>query len=416
MARPRNLFPTYRKHRSTGRAVVSVYRADGSRTEILLPGKYGSKQSKREYELLLTKLRAHEGKLPAEHQQDLTIAELVERFMAHAEAYYVDPATKAQTSEVWALAAAYRPLVRLFASELASAFGPLALQDVRNAMIAGSWMTDDERKEWTKQGRKLGLARTTCNDQINRVKLLFRWGASMELVPASVVHGLATVAGLRRGRSAARETERVTPVSAVIIDDTLPHLPPVIRDMVELLLLTGMRCGELCIMRACDLDMSGETWLYRPEWHKGLWRDKERVIAFGPRAQAIIRKYLGTKLDAYLFRPSAQHEAMSAAKRAARKTPVQPSQRNRRKPGAHRRPGERFKVSAVNRAIRRACERAGIDRWPVHQLRHSASLTFSREMGLESARAALGHSSVHMTAMYSGRDLEAAKKVAQQVG
>jgi hypothetical protein len=37
MARPRNLIPTYRKLR-TNQAAVSVYRADGSRTQIILSG------------------------------------------------------------------------------------------------------------------------------------------------------------------------------------------------------------------------------------------------------------------------------------------------------------------------------------------------------------------------------------------
>ena len=73
-------------------------------------------------------------------------------------------------------------------------------------------------------------------------------------------------------------------------------------------------------------------------------------------------------------------------------------------------------IGAVNRAIRAACKRAGIERWHIHQLRHSASLTFTRELGLEAARAALGHATVNMSAMYAGHDLEAAKNVAQRVG
>ena len=52
MARPRNLVPTYRKH-SSGRGAVSVYRADGLRVEVLLPGPFGSDESKAEYERIL---------------------------------------------------------------------------------------------------------------------------------------------------------------------------------------------------------------------------------------------------------------------------------------------------------------------------------------------------------------------------
>jgi integrase len=418
MARSRLIHPTYRKHRQTGRAAVSIYRPDGSRSEIILPGKYGSKESREAYESLLARLRANDGKLPDQPtvKHDLTIAELVLKFMAHARDYYVDPTDKTPTSEIAALRAAMRPLVRLFKDTPAAEFGPLALQDLRKAMVSGSWLSDAERAERVKAGRPIGMARSTCNKNVNRVKLLFKWAGSMEMVPSSVPHGLATVAGLRRGRSAARETEPVSPISAAVIEDTLPHLPVIVADMVELLLLTGMRCGELCIMRACDLDMSGDVWLYRPERHKGKWRGRQRVVAIGPRAQGIIRKHLTASTTAYLFRPCDQHEAMSAAKRAARKSRVQPSQHNRRKRGAKRRPGDRFKVAAVNRAIRRTCERMGIENWHVHQLRHSASLAFTRELGLEHCRAALGHASVDMSAMYAGQDIEAAKKVAGRVG
>jgi integrase len=151
-----------------------------------------------------------------------------------------------------------------------------------------------------------------------------------------------------------------------------------------------------------------------------LWLGKERVIAIGPKAQDIIRRYLTASTTAYLFSPAAQEELIQAERRANRKTPLWPSHmaRNARKkkPNGKRRPGNRFQVRAVNRAIRAACKRAGIERWHTHQLRHSASLTFSREMGLENARAALGHSSVDMSAMYAGHDLKRAQEVAAKVG
>jgi hypothetical protein len=88
MSRPRNTIPTYRKHKLTGRAAVSIYRTDGSPTEVILPGEFGSEQSRQEYERLLCQLRANGGRLPAENSSsDLTIAEVIEKFMAHAETY-----------------------------------------------------------------------------------------------------------------------------------------------------------------------------------------------------------------------------------------------------------------------------------------------------------------------------------------
>jgi hypothetical protein len=241
MPRPRNAVPTYRRHFQTGRAAVSIYRADGSRTELLLPGDFGSQESSLEYERLLCQLRAHGGMLPIDAaKRDITIAELVLKFMAHAETYYVDPVTKMATSEVVACRDGLRALCRLYAETPAVKFGPLALQALRSAMVSGSWLREEERSRRVKENRHVGLARTTCNKHVGRVKLLFKWAASIELIPASVYHALATVTGLRRGRSGARETTPVTPVQSAIIDKTLPHLPPVVKDMVQILLLT---CG-----------------------------------------------------------------------------------------------------------------------------------------------------------------------------
>lgn len=190
MARPRLIIPTYRKH-ANGRAVISVYTAEGTRTEILLPGDYGSKPSRTEYTRVLKVLEVNNGRLPADPaavRNDITIAELVLKFMAHAETYYVEPATKEPTTEIAAFAAAVKPLVRLYATTPAAESGPLALQAVRSAMASGSWLTDDERAQRVRTKRSIGQARSTCNKNINRIKMLVKWAASMELVPAATIH------------------------------------------------------------------------------------------------------------------------------------------------------------------------------------------------------------------------------------
>src|SRR5206468_13023010 len=85
-----------------------------------------------------------------------------------------------------------------------------------------------------------------------------------------IYHGLLAVRGLQRGRSDARETVPVSPVSRSVVTETLPLVRPTVADMVLLQLETGMRSGELVIMRACDIDMAGKVWLYRPPCHKTL--------------------------------------------------------------------------------------------------------------------------------------------------
>jgi hypothetical protein len=201
----------------------------------MLPGAYGRDESTQEYEQLLLRLRAGGGYLHAKPTNDLTIAELVLRFMQHAASYYVDPVTKQSTTEVGTCRDAFRPLVRLHGNDVASSFGPLALQSLRAAMVSGAWMSDSEREMRVKRNRPIGLARSTCNKHISRIKMLFKGAASAELIPASVAHAVAMVPGLRRGRTEARETKPVVPVSSELIEKTLHHLHPVVRDMVQIL-------------------------------------------------------------------------------------------------------------------------------------------------------------------------------------
>ena len=45
----------------------------------------------------------------------------------------------------------------------------------------------------------------------------------------------------------------VTPTGPYLV---LPFLPPTLHAMVKLQRLTGMRSGELCVLRTCDVDTS----------------------------------------------------------------------------------------------------------------------------------------------------------------
>src|SRR5262249_53062420 len=156
-------------------------------------------------------------------------------------------------------------------------------------------------------------------------------------------------------------------------------------------------------------DTTGPTWTYTPESHKTQHHGKRRCIFLGPRSQELIRPWLRTELGAFLFSPKEAVEERRALLRQRRKTPVQPSQRNRRKRGPRRAPGERYDVAAYNRAIEYGCRKAGIPKWHPHQLRHSAATRLRKEFGLDVARAVLGHSSPVITEHYA--ELDGAKAV-----
>ena len=81
---------------------------------------------------------------------------------------------------------------------------------------------------------RLGWSRTHVNMQIGVVRRMFRWGVENEVVAPSVLHGLQAVGGLRRGKTAARETEPVGPVAEAVVDAIKPHMSRQVWAMIEL--------------------------------------------------------------------------------------------------------------------------------------------------------------------------------------
>jgi integrase len=281
-------------------------------------------------------------------------------------------------------------------------------------------------------GDQPALARGVINQRVGRIVRMFKWAVAEEIVPETVYRALATVRGLEMGRTEARESEPVGPVPDTFVEAVLPFVLPPVRAMIQLQRLTGMRPGEVCSMRPCDIDMSGEVWLYRPRWHKTECKGKGRVVALGPKAQEVIRPFLTLDIQAHLFSPSRAMAEKRAAMRARRKTRVQPSQRCRKRRNPKVRPGERYAVTSYYTAIRRACGKADrlshekdpsipveqvvVPVWHPHQLRHSHATEVRRRFGLEAAQVSLGHAQANVTEVYAERDLTLAVKVAQQIG
>ncbi len=67
-------------------------------------------------------------------------------------------------------------------------------------------------------------------------------------------------------------------------------------------------------------------------------------------------------------------------------------------------------------AIRRACEKAGIELWSPNQLRHAAATEIRKKYSLADAKAALGHSSISTTLIYAEACAEEAAKVMREIG
>jgi integrase len=391
--------PFYSLHKRSGQAVVRLAGRD------YYLGRYGSPESRERYdrfaaEWLANGRRAPEPKLapasdaPADDR--LTIDEVIVRYMSFVQDYYRKGGV--ETSEVKNVKDSLRPLQALYGGLPAAEFGPRALKAVRARMVSNGW------------------ARSLINQRVGRIVRAFKWAGSEELVSTSVYQSLKTVNGLRRGRTEARETEPVKPVPEAFVDAVRLHVSAQVWAMIELQRLTAMRPNEVVAMRASDLDTSGPVWSYRPATHKMEHRSRERVIFLGPRAQAVLRPWLRPNLEEYLFQPCEAEADRKGAMRAERKTPVQPSQRDRSKPGARRKPGERYSVTTYRVAIYRGCRAANIPAWGPNRLRHNGATRLRREFGLDGAQVVLGHASADVTQVYAELDRQRAADIMARIG
>jgi integrase len=427
--------PKYRRHKPSGQAVVTL---DGHDYYL---GKWQTPESRAEYDRLIAEWLANGRRMPPRKGEaaGLSLNEVILAYWQHAEAYYRHP-DGTPTSEADNIRLALRPLRRLYGHAPAAHFDSLALEAVREEMILE------------------GHCRNRVNKDVDRIKRLFRWGASKKLVPLSVHESLATVGGLRAGRSAARETAPVRPVAEPVVALTIPYLRPQVAAMVRLQLLTGMRPGEVVVMRGMDLEMTGTVWTYRPGSdagphgkHKTAHRGQSRVIHIGPRAQEVLRPWLRLNLQEYLFQPREAMEQYRAELRRNRKSPLTPSQAKRSpKKKPKRAPGDRYRVISYDHAVMDACDaafpppeplarsedetkkdwlaRIGAEgwaevkqwrkahRWHPNQLRHAKATELRRECGLDTARAVLGHRSPRITELYAEIDVAKAAEAMTKLG
>ncbi len=245
---------------------------------------------------------------------------------------------------------------------------------------------------------------------------MFRWGVENEIVGAMIVTALAAIAPLMRGRSEAVESDNVCPAAAEDVDAVRPFVSGEVWAMIQTQLRTGMRPGEVCVMRMKDIkfekDAAGrEKWTYTPSTHKNTWRGKSRKIPIGPKCQEILQPFITAGTEDYFFSPERAEEARNAAKL---KNPEKAKARRARK---RLRPwGKRYTVAGYRRAIERGCRKAGVKRWHPHQLRHTFGTMVREERGAEAAQVALGHSTLDATMIYAERNEKLLQEIAAAVG
>jgi len=405
--RPKSPAIVHQKSRNAD--VVFLRGADGKRRMVYL-GVHGSEDARKRYHEVLA---AHldgvdpEPRRPAARSSGPpsswpTINQLCAEFTVWAEREFLDASTGKISREVDNFDDAIDHLREQHREVHVDRFSIRDLQDVRQAMVDG--------------GR---LCRNVINARVRRIKAVFRWGTEQGYVPGEVWHQLSALRGLREGRGGARETKPVEPVTWKQVEAVRKYLPPCVAGAVLLQWWSGMRPDEVLQLTRRQLDMSGKVWLFRPARHKGRWRGLERIVQLGPKSQKVLRRMLKLDPDAAIISPYDAWAWVKAEKRAARETPLTPSQRARDARNAARSMDklEFFDVHTYRRMIHRACTKAEMAVWGPHRLRHAAGTRIALQEGIEAARVALGHVDDRVTRRYAhSADSAAAASVAARLG
>lgn len=191
----------------------------------------------------------------------------------------------------------------------------------------------------------------------------------------------------------------MTVVPEADIQAACAQLPQVLRDMVDLQLLTAARLSEITLLKPREVNCTGEIWVADlSKRSKTMHHGKERFLYFGPKAQLILAKYLLRQADRYVFSPA---DAIL--------------QRNKNSPISSA-VGDCYDVHSYRRAIQRARVKAKVPQWAPNQLRHNAATSIRKEFGLEAAHVILGHCKVETSQIYADADRHKAMAVVQQRG
>lgn len=427
--------PAYQHHRASGKAVVTINDRD------IYLGDYGTTESKAEYARVIVEFVSTGGiqrKQVAQSSEPTLVLEILAAYWRFAQEYYLKDGHP--TDEQKAVRKVIRDMKAICGDLPADEVGPKVLKAVRQT--------------WIDQG----LCRGYINQNTGRVSRIFKWAVSEELVSPSVFEGLRTVAGLRKGRSLARESVPVPPVALDVVQRTIPHLSSVVADMVRLQLLTGARPGEVCKLRPCDIYRAGDVWEYRVEGHKMEHHDRSRTIYLGPESQAVISPYLLRDSETPCFSPAESIADVRERRNQNRKTPRSYGNGVGRKlddgglrgDAALWKPRDAFSTGSYGQAIKRGCDLAfpapeplarrpkekiaehklrltkkqlaeleawqKTQRWAPNQLRHAKATDVRKRFGLEAAQVILGHAAANVTQIYAERDAEKGREVARISG
>lgn len=238
---------------------------------------------------------------PTRAEAGLTVGELAIRYLRHIQ----ETKPNYRGSSLWHGALAASRAVRPVATMPAAVFSSRALAQVQRQLIDTPIPSRRKAKAGEEPPSEKHRSRRYVNDVIGRVRQMFHWGVLEELVPDDRVKALEIVPTIVRGKTKARETKRRNRVRPSIVRATLPYLTPEVADLIRFMRLTGCRPSEAARMKLRRIrDRDRNVWRYVPRKHKTAHHGKQRHIAIGPRAQAIILAHTAGRSDNdYVFTP-----------------------------------------------------------------------------------------------------------------
>ena len=384
MPRQKNAIPSYLLHKVSGREPQARVRIAGK--EFLL-GRYGSDESRIRYGELIAKFASgvpvdpfaagsNRGTNRGTDSDDPgpSIAELIVAFLSHVEQHYVKNGEP--TTEQWLIRAAMKPLRALYEMTPARDFGPLALKTVRAKLVES------------------GIVRNSVNASIGRIRRMFRFGVANEIVPVEVLTRLEAVSPLLAGRTEARDLPPRHAVDQADIDAVREHVSPLVRDLMDVQVLTGSRSGELLALTTAMLDRTGSVWKAALADHKCQHHGQSRTLHFGPKAQLVLAKYLSADPNKPLLKMTVTAYCRAITRGCERAFGMPDNLRNISK-----------KLSAAEQAEcrRHAAEWRAAHCWSPHWLRHTAATRIREQLGIENVQSLLGHSTAEMSRHYSAK-------------
>jgi integrase len=324
-------------------------------------GKAGSAEARRAYAALLQRLVA-EGQGPenTELRNFVTLGQACQLWRVEALARYGEGNHELSEHD-----SAWGYVLALFRDLPVSRFGAAELEEARDAMAAA------------------GLCRGVINRRVVRIRTGWRWLERKRHAPPGSWAALCALGGLRAGDRRAKERPPVEPAEWAVVEATCRRLRPVPRAMVLAQWWVGCRPSELFGLTCGQL--RGAAPLVVPLGkHKTAAKGRARALVFGPRALGAVAPVIEGRPDDALAFPN--------------------------------RLGRPYNRTSYYTAVSRAGARAGVKLYP-YALRHGARRRVGRELGIEHAKALLGHAHSSMTERYaSSQDVQLAVEAARKCG